>query len=61
MILGPSFGVYPNHLALKIASGEPEPFSGEGKGFKMKSAGGNFRYRILLFQILDPSVRDRVI
>ena len=34
MILGVSFGVYPNPLALKIASGEPEPFLGEGKRFE---------------------------
>ena len=39
MILGLSFGVYPNPLALKIAPGEREPFIGEGKRFEMKSAG----------------------
>ena len=48
MILGLSFGVYSNLLALKITSGDPKLFLGEGKGFEMKSAGGNFRYRILL-------------
>ena len=41
MILGLSFDVYPNPLALKIASGEREPFIGEGNRFEMKSAGGN--------------------
>ena len=41
MILGLSFGVYPNPLALKIASEKREPFIGEGKRFEMKSAGGN--------------------
>ena len=48
MILGLSFGVYPNRLALKIASGEREPFIGEGKRFEMKSARGNLWYSILL-------------
>ena len=49
MILGLSFGVYPNPLALKIASGEREPFIGERKRFEMKSAGGNILwYPILL-------------
>ena len=37
MILDLSFGVYPNSLALKIASGEREPFIGEEKKFEMKS------------------------
>ena len=41
MILGLSFGVYANPLALKIASGEREPFIGEGKKFEMKSARSN--------------------
>ena len=44
MILGLSFGVYPNPLTLKIASGEREPFTGEGK---MKGVGGNLWYPIL--------------
>ena len=43
-----SFGVYPNPLVLKIASGEREPFTGEGKRFEMKSAEGNLWYPILL-------------
>ena len=41
MILGLSFDVYLNPLALKIASGEREPFIDERKRFEMKSAGGN--------------------
>ena len=41
MILGLSFGVHPNPLALKIASGEREPFVGEAKKFEMKNAGDN--------------------
>ena len=40
VIIGFLFGVYLNPLALKIASGEREPFIGEGKRFEMKSAGG---------------------
>ena len=48
MILGLSFGVYPNALALKIESGERKPFRGEVKRFEMKSAGGNLWYPILL-------------
>ena len=48
MILGLLFGVYPNPLALKIASGEREPFIGEGEKFEMKSAEGNLWYPILL-------------
>ena len=50
MILGLSFGVYSNPLALKIVSGEREPFKGEGKRFEIKSAGGNLWYLILLIR-----------
>ena len=48
MILGLSFGVYPNPLALKIASGERELFIDEGKRFEMKNAGGNLWHPIFL-------------
>ena len=48
VILGLSFGVYPNPLALKIASVEREPFIGEGKRLEMKSTGGNLWYPIIL-------------
>ena len=53
MILGLPFGVYPNPLALKIASEEREPFIGEGKRFEMKSAGDNLWYPILLIIIIN--------
>ena len=48
MILGPSFGVYPNPLALKVASGERELFLGEGKRFERKTARGNIGIEYLL-------------